>query len=671
MTVNILRFCLIVLVLLGGFSLLGGSLFWHMLGFDEGLQITGRAQPVTNADAVPWTAYGGDPGGMRYADVHDITAANVDSLEVAWIHQTGALDDRGDAARRSSFQVTPIMVEDSLVFCTQFNDVIALSPETGEEKWRFDARLDSTLQPANGFTCRGVSYWRDASSPEGFCGTRILTGTIDARVIALDAKSGKPCPDFGENGEVKIVPETELVWPGEFQITSAPAIAGDLVIVGSAISDNLRVLAPAGTVRAFDVRSGELIWEFDPVPRSPADPAHGSWDIDLDMFPGHANVWSTMSVDPQRGLVFLPTSSSSPDFYGGLRPGDNRYTSSVVALEAATGKVIWDFQTVHHDVWDYDVPAQPGLYSVTRSGVTVDVVAQVAKTGLVFVLDRETGIPVLAVEERPVPQGGMPGEKLSPTQPFPSITPPVVPNQLSEDDAFGLTYWDRQSCKRQIAGARSEGLFTPPDEQGTILYPFTGGGANWGSAAFDPTRNLMVVNMSNVAHLVTLVSPEADADGILSHEAEFAPMTGAPYGMTRELLMSPLGLPCTPPPWGVLAGVDLDSGKIVWRTKFGSVRRFAGGLDSELGMVNLGGPMITASGLVFIGATADDYLRAFDVETGEELWRADLPASAHATPMSYKWQGREYIVIAAGGHKDTGLPLGDSIVAFALESTAD
>ena len=382
---------------------------------------------------------------------------------------------------------------------------------------------------------------------------------------------------------------------------------------------------------------------------------------------GHANVWAPMSVDAERGLVFLPTSSPSPDFYGGLRPGDNRHANSVVALRAATGEVAWSFQTIHHDVWDYDLPAQPGLYSIWKDGRSHDVVAQVTKTGMVFVLDRDSGKPFLPVEERPVPQSAAEGEVLSPTQPFPTLTPPVVPTRLDPEDAFGVTWFDRRACRKLIEAARSEGLFTPPSEEGTILHPFTGGGANWGGPAFDPSRNLLVINMNSLAHHVQLIPAERVAEvREVYHDQEVSPQEGAPYGMKRETLLSPLDLPCNTPPWGVLAGIDLASGAIVWRKTLGTIEDVSPGLKTRLGTPNFGAPIITGSGLVLIAATMDDYLRAFDVETGEELWRGRLPAGAQATPMTYTWQGRQYIVIFAGGNARLGTRLGDSVVAFAL-----
>ncbi|MDH3439745.1 MAG: pyrroloquinoline quinone-dependent dehydrogenase [Gammaproteobacteria bacterium] len=651
-------------------SFLGGSVLSYLDGA-HGLDIDGSASPVGRpAETIDvgqgWSSYGSDDGGHRYSGLADITPANVHSLEIAWEFSTGDLENRPELMLRSATEGTPILVEDSLVFCTPFNEVIALDPGTGAERWRFDAKTDPQQRPANNYVCRGVSHWRDENQ-QGACASRILMGTNDARLIAIDATNGRRCSEFGDNGEVRIDPGMELWWPGEFQITSPPAIIDDTVIVGSAIGDNARVAAPAGSVRAFDVRSGEPRWDFDPIPRSPTDPNRKDWVTADAPTEGHSNVWAPMSVDRERGLVFLPTTSPSPDFYGGLRPGDNRHANSVVALHAASGDVAWSFQTVHHDVWDYDVPAQPGLYSVWRDGAVHDVVAQVTKTGLVFVLDRDTGQPFLPVEERPVPQVKVAGEVLSPTQPFPVATPAIVPNTLAKEDAFGITWFDRRACQKRIESSLAEGLFTPPSEQGTILLPFTGGGANWGGAAFDPARNLLVVNMSNMAHHVQLFSAdELDEMYEVFHDQEVSPQEGAPYGMKREPLLSPLKLPCNPPPWGVIAGVNIESGDIVWRKSIGTTEDLSLAPGMSLGTPTMGGPIITAGGLIFIGATMDHYLRAFDVETGNELWRGRLSAPGNATPMTYEWQGKQYVVIYAGGYARMDTTLGDRLYAFAL-----
>ncbi|NND00919.1 MAG: pyrroloquinoline quinone-dependent dehydrogenase [Gammaproteobacteria bacterium] len=637
------------------------------------MNIDGRASVKRSAPEAlgdGWTAYGGDVGGHRYSSASAITEENVQQLAIAWQYRTRTFEGRESVKHRTAFQGTPILAAGSLLLCTPFNEVIALDPATGREKWRFDPQVDISVNPANSFTCRGLAFWQDPiKNSEQNCAARIFMGTVDARLIALDAHSGKPCSDFGNAGSVQIQPGMSLRWPGEFQISSAPAIVGNVVVTGSAISDNLRSDAPLGTVQAFDTRTGIAIWKFNPVPRDPDDPARASWADDSADRTGHANVWSSMTVDEKRDLVFLPTSSPSPDFYGGARVGDNHYANSVVALRGKTGQVAWSFQTVHHDVWDYDVPAQPGLYQVWRDGRAHDVVAQATKTGLLFVLDRDAGKPFLPVEERPVPQGGVAGEVLSPTQPFPVDTPPIVPSSFNANDAFGLTLWDRYACIRKVKSLRAEGLFTPPSTEGTMVYPFTGGGANWGGAAFDPTRNLLVVNMSNAAHRIQLHPGVEKSSGVpqLGHDAEFAPMEGVPYAMTRELLASPLGLPCSPPPWGVLAAIDLANGKIVWRKIIGTTEDLApGGLSLTFGTPNFGGPIITAGGLIFIAAAMDNYIRAFNVATGTELWKARLPAGGQATPMSYQWNNRQYVVIAAGGHDKSQTSPGDYLVAFAL-----
>jgi quinoprotein glucose dehydrogenase len=615
-----------------------------------------------------WTHYGGDAGGARYGAADQITPANVDRLTIAWTYRTGDLERRPEAIKRSAFQATPLLLGDSLVLCTPFNEVVALDPATGDERWRFDPEIATDYRPANLFVCRGLAAWRDPTAADAApCSTRLLMGTADARVIALDAANGARCGAFGDGGQIYIDPGMPLLWPGEFQITSPPVIAGDTLIVGSSISDNARADAPKGTVRAFDVRTGEPRWQFDPVARGAAD-FPDDWPAGAAERTGHANVWAPMSVDDARGLVFLPTSSPSPDFFGGLRAGDNRYANSVVALHAANGEVAWHFQIVHHDLWDYDTPAQPSLVTVRTSTGPVDAVVQVTKQGFVFVLDRDTGESLFPIEERPVPQGAVAGEAPSPTQPFPVLPPPLVPQRLQPGDAWGLTPFDRASCRRRIDAARSEGLYTPPSPEGTILFPFTGGGANWGGAAFDAGSQLLYVNTSRLAHLITLLPvDEYEAARAANPGVEISPQRSTPWAVRRELLLSPLGLPCNPPPWGMLTAVDLSDGSIRWESVLGTVRDLSPvPAWFRWGTPTSGGPMVTAGGLVFIGATMDYYLRAFDAAQGRELWKHRLPAGAHATPMTYMWEGRQYVVIAAGGHSNAGTKLGDSVIAFAL-----
>jgi quinoprotein glucose dehydrogenase len=615
--------------------------------------------PSPAAD-VDWPFYGGDAGGQRFSTAAQITPANVTDLKIAWTFSTGDAATKAEALRHASFENTPILAGGRLYVCSPFNEVSALDPGTGRQLWRFDPRIDTKVRYPNDFTCRGVAYWRDPTAPPTApCAERIFLNTNDRRLFALDAASGRTCAMFGVGGAVDVAPGVVLARPGEMQITSPPVVTHGVVIVGSSIDDNQRVKEVSGAVRAFDARTGAARWSFDPL----ANAAPG-------VIAGAANVWAPMSVDEARGLVFLPTTSPSPDFWGGMRNGSNGNADSVVAVHAETGRVAWAFQTVHHDVWDYDNPAQPTLATVTWRGASRAAVLQPTKQGLLFTLDRDSGAPVIPVVERPVPQAGAPGESLSPTQPFPIAPAPLAPSRIDAKDAFGLTPWDRNVCRRKIAAARHEGLFTPPSLAGTIVYPFTGGGVNWGGLAFDPTRDVVYVNTSSALHVVTLIpAARVKAAKAAEPDVEISPQAGAPYGMRRQVLLSPLGLPCNPPPWGVLHALDMRDGHVLWAVPLGTTQDkapFSQYLLPHVGMPNFGGPMATASGLVFIGAALDDYLRAFDAASGRELWRARLPAGGQATPMTYVWMGRQYVVIAAGGHSKSGSKRGDRLIAFAL-----
>ncbi len=645
-------------------AVLGGS-GYRYLGGAHSLDVVGEASMHGGDLDLPgsgWTSYGNDAGGHRFSSAVQITEDNVADLDLAWQFSTGDLQTKQSAIGQSIAEATPILADDVLVFCTPFNDVIALDPATGNQRWRFNANSDLDQRPANGFVCRGVSYWRDDSG-SGACASRILMGTNDGRLIAVDAKNGEPCIEFGANGQVSLDIGMPLEWPGEFQITSPPVVIGDTVVVGSAISDNVRVEAPRGTVRAFNVRTGESVWDFDPIPRSGDS---REWQGEQPPVEGHANAWAPMSVDQERGLVFVATSSPSPDFYGGLRPGDNRYANSVVALNADSGIVDWAYQIVHHDVWDYDLPAQPGLYTVWRDGNAHDVVAQVTKTGHVFVLDRDTGEPFLPVRETPIPESDIEGEWMSPTQPIPELPQQLVPSHIDPGDSFGLTWFDKRACESRLEGLRADGLFTPPSLEGTLFYPFTGGGANWGGAAYDPRRNLLIINMSSLIHEIALIPNEkVSAAREVFHDQDVAPMRGAPFGVRRGVVLSPLELPCNPPPWGIIAGIDLATGDIVWRRALGTLKDMAV-LPLEVGTPTFGGPIATSGDLIFIASTLDYYLRALSTSTGEELWRGRLPTSGNATPMTYMWKDRQYVVIYAGGNARAGTPPDDKIFAFAL-----
>jgi quinoprotein glucose dehydrogenase len=615
------------------------------------------------ASAQGWPDYGGDAGGTRYSAAHQITRDNVGRLTLAWTYHTGEAARRGAAFQRSATEVTPILAEGKLVFCTPFDRVIALDPATGRELWVFDPELPAGLTPASGFICRGVAMWHDATAPaDAVCATRIFLGTNDARLIALDLATGKRCPGFGEDGEVALSPDIPQRYPGELQIDSAPVLINDTVIVGSGIDDMSRERAPSGTVRAFDARSGAPRWSFDPVPRRADDPAAASWADHSYQRSAGGGAWAPISVDAARDLVFLPTAGPTASYYGGERPGDDLYTSSVVALRGADGALVWHFQTTHHDIWDDDVAAQPSLVTLHRDGRDIAALVVAAKTGFVFVLDRDTGKPLFPVEERPFPASDVPGEATSPTQPVPLAPPPLVAQRLTAADAWGLFYFDKLACRHRLEALDTRGLYTPPSLKGTVVFPFAGGGGNWGGGAVDPEHHLFIVNTMRLAHVIRLI-PRADyaAARAADPKVEIGLALGTPYTAERALLTSPLGFPCNPPPWGVLSAVDLASGTIKWQVPLGERA-----LGLIRGLPGVGGPIVTAGGLVFIAAAMDDRLRAFDVETGRELWRASLPAGGQATPMTYVVDGRQFVVIAAGGHYRMGTPLGDSIVAFAL-----
>ncbi len=603
-----------------------------------------------------WSVYGGDAGGTRYSRLKQITRENVAKLQPVWTYHTGALKPETGLNQKAAFEATPVLVEGTLYLSTPFNQVIALDPATGAEKWTYDPKVHRSDDYSE-VSSRGVAAWADSKAADGEpCKLRIFEGTIDARLIALDGKTGKPCQGFGTDGVVELTrgvfyaPE----FRGNYQVTSAPAIVGDLVITGSSIGDNGAVDMPRGIVRAFDARTGALRWTWDPIP----------WAEKQLVRTGAANAWSTLAADPARDLVFIPTGSASPDYYGGARPGDNKWANSVVALKASTGAFVWGFQVVHHDLWDFDVASQPSLIEFRGKPA----VAVTTKIGNVFVLDRVTGKPLNTVEERAVPKSDIAGEDASVSQPIPEWSA-MVPQKLTAADAWGATTEIRDWCRKKIESLRNDGLFTPPSVGGSISFPGNIGGVNWGSAAWDPVRNLLIANTNRVA-AVARVIPREDMQSAMDHRkqtetvwgGEFARQRGTPYGMHREWLVAPNGQPCNAPPWGALVAFDLNTGKLRWESPLGSMRN-----GWPTGSITLGGPMATAGGLIFTAATIDPHFRAFDSDTGKELWSVELPASAQSTPMTYEWNGKQYIVICAGGHGKMKSKMGDSVVAFALE----
>ncbi len=625
-------------------------------------------------DATTWVHYGGGQHGMQYSSLSQISRENVGDLEEAWRYRTGEL---GEGHREPfAFQANPILVEGRLYLPTGSAIVIALDPATGEEIWRHDPEIDRS-KPHAEIANRGVTSWLDPeASPDSPCRHRIFVGTLDARLIALDGKDGKPCESFGDGGEIwlnKDVRAEEGTWVN-YTVTSPPVFVDDVVVVGSAIGDNRAVESELGIVRGIDARTGEERWRWDPIPRTPDDPAYATWLPDEAARNGSANAWAPLAADPELGLVYVPTGSASPDFYGGEREGDNLYANSLVALKAATGEIAWYRQLVHHDVWDYDLSAQPTLVDLEHDGEVIPAVLQGTKTGHIFSFNRATGEPVFEIEERPVPQGGVEGEHLSPTQPFPVAPPSIARHSaVTEGDAWGMLFFDKRACRKRIARLSPGGLYTPPTLDGIAQIPGYGGGINWGGLAFEPDEQTVVTFSMDLPMEVALIPRDELRATIESGEFDgfdFARMSGTPYAMRRSLLSSPLDVPCMAPPWGVLAAVDMREGTIKWQRSVGSIQDVAPAIvpNLELGMAGLGGPIVTAGGVVFMAAVMDDYLRAFDLDDGQTLWEARLPAGGQATPMTYFLEetGKQYVVIAAGGHARIGTTPGDYVIAYAF-----
>ena len=624
-------------------------------------------------DASDWGFYGGDVFGNRFSSLDQIDRNNVAQLQVAWEYHTGELGEGFASAGKLTFESTPVLAFGMLYLETATNIVIALDPETGKERWRHDPRIDRTRHYGD-VAARGVTVWEDQTAgKQGACLRRVFTGTLDARLLALDAMTGQPCADFGTSGAVDLTQGIRIRDRGDYTVTSPPAVVNNVVVVGSSVGDNRATDVERGVIRAYDAISGAQKWAFDPLPDSPTHPAAAAWDLRQAAATGAANSWAPMSVDPDKGLVFVPTGSASPDFYGGKRLGDNRFANSLLALDAGTGQLRWHQQLIHHDLWDYDLGAQPSLVEMERRGAPMPAVIQATKSGMVFIFERDTGKPVVAMREQQVPQSSVPGEVASPTQPFSALPPLVEHAPLGKDDAWGITFWDRAKCRSMIGKYRNEGLFTPPDTRGTIVWPGYIGGVNWGGIAYDPRSQRVLAAVNHLAMVVTLMSPAEMEKQRASGDyprSEFSYQRGAPYAMRREPLLSPWGLPCNSPPWGSLVSVDLRTTRIAWQVPLGSTENLTPWFMPvrDFGTPNLGGPIITAGNLVFVAGTMDRKLRAFDLETGRELWKHPLPAGGQATPMTYRagQGGRQYVVIAAGGHGPLGVPRGDSVVAFAL-----
>ena len=694
--------------------------------FNDPQQINGtlagsRVTPAPNPDGIQpseWAAYGRDDQGTRYSPLQQITPENVKNLQMAWTFRTGDMKGPNDPVEITN-EVTPIKIGDLLYLCSAHQILFALDAKTGELKWKFDPGLK-----AQHVTCRGVSYidlsasagatgaapasdagaasGADAAAPASApalgtqataaaasdttaaatpvaasvtCTRRILLPVNDGHLYALDALTGERCAGFGSNGDLYLQHAMPVTTPGMYEPTSPAIVTKKVVIVAGAVEDNFSNREPSGVIRGFDVRTGQLLWVFDSGAadpnRIPGPGEHYTWNS--------PNAWAPGAYDAKLDIAYLPMGVKTPDIWGGDRTPDlERYATGLLALHASTGKLAWFYQTVHHDLWDMDQPSQPTLADITdRDGKTVPLVYAPAKTGDLFVLDRRTGALVVPAPGMPVPQGAAPGDHVSPTQPSSQLTFRPSKN-LTDADMWGATMYDQLVCRVMFHKLRYEGTFTPPSLQGTLVFPGNLGMFEWGGLALDTDRQVAVANPIALPFVSRLIprgpgnpmEPQPGAKGS-GTESGIQPQYGVPYGVTLNPFMSPFGLPCKQPAWGYISAIDLKTNQIVWKKRIGTVHDSSPiPLPFRMGMPMLGGPMVTAGGVIFIGATADNYLRAFDVNDGKLLWQARLPAGGHATPMTYSVNGRQFVVIAAGGHGSFGTKLGDYVVAYGLPRRA-
>jgi quinoprotein glucose dehydrogenase len=600
-----------------------------------------------------WRYYGGDAAGTKYSVLDEINRSNVHQLRPAWVFDTGDFSDGTRYPGRSAFETTPLVVDGLMYLASSFHRLFALDAETGSVLWQFDPRFDRSTRVTLYFT-RGVTYWSDGKRK------RILLGTQEGRLYAIDAATGKPDSAFAADGMLDLRAGIADKYPRTpYGLTSPPAMCRDTIVTGAWVADG-EPQGPAGDIRGFDVRTGRLKWQFHTVPH-PGEFGHDTWAGDSWRDRTGVNAWSIMSADEKLGLVYVPLTSPATDMYGGDRPGDNLFGDSLVALDCDTGKRRWHFQTVHHNIWDYDLPAQPVLMTLEREGRKIDAVAQITKTGFVFVFDRATGRPLFDIEERPIPRSPIPGEQTSRTQPFPVKPPAFARQSMRLDELTTVTPESRAECLEKIKGAIVEGdLYRPVTEQPTVFFPGTNGGANWGGGSFDPATGTLYVNSMDVAAFMRLVKR--------SDEAKI-PYRNQGYGRFWDSN----GYPCQQPPWGSLTAIDLNKGEFRWQVRLGEFDELTARRVAKTGTPNLGGSIVTAGGLVFIAATNDSKFRAFDKDTGKELWVTRLPASGHATPITYRGSrsGRQFVAIAAGGGNKYNKTFGGKFVVYALPRKGD
>lgn len=659
------------------------ALVWAV--FNDPQEINGTLSadattPVSASSTIPdadWPAYGRNQEGQRYSPLKQINDKNVGQLKEAWSFQTGDVKRPSDPGEITN-EVTPIKIRDTLYLCTAHQQLFALDATTGKQKWKFDPRLD-TNPSFQHVTCRGVSYHEataDNATPDvvSDCPRRIILPVNDGRLFAINADNGKLCESFANKGILNLQTNMPVTTPGMYEPTSPPIITDKVIVIAGAVTDNYSTREPSGVIRGFDVNSGKLLWAFDPGAKDPNTIPGDEHHYTINS----PNSWAPAAYDAKLDLVYLPMGVTTPDIWGGNRtPEQERYASSIVALNATTGKLAWSYQTVHHDLWDMDMPSQPTLADITVKGETVPVIYAPAKTGNIFVLDRRDGKLVVPAPEKPVPQGAAKGDYVTPTQPFSDLS--FRPKKdLSGADMWGATLYDQMVCRIIFHKLRYEGIFTPPSEQGTLVFPGNLGMFEWGGISVDPNRQVAIANPMALPFVSKLMprgpgnpmEPPKDAKGS-GTETGIQPQYGVPYGVTLNPFLSPFGLPCKQPAWGYISAVDLKTNEVVWKKRIGTVRDSSPlPLPFKMGMPMLGGPISTAGNVLFIGATADNYLRAYNMSNGEKLWEARLPAGGQATPMTYEANGKQYVVISAGGHGSFGTKMGDYIVAYALPDDA-
>jgi quinoprotein glucose dehydrogenase len=640
-----------------------------------------KEQPANEVSQADWTAWGGTYKALRYSALNQITPENVGKLKRVWTFETGDMPNEKTKGKYSP-ETTPLKVGDRMYLCSAKNIIISLDAATGKEIWRYDPKVPDDAIPY-GATCRGVVYYiNPAAAPDAVCAARILEGTLDARLIAVDAKDGKPCPEFGDRGSVDLTEGIGETVPGWYGNVAAPTVVRGIVVMGAQVQDGQALDAPSGVIRGYDAVTGKLAWAWD----MGHPDWHGAPPPGQTYSRGTPNMWTSAAGDEELGYVYVPLGNAAVDYYGALRkPYENEYNSSIVAIDVTTGKPVWHFQTVHYDVWDYDLGSQPTVVDISMNGQVVPAVIQPSKQGEIYVLDRRTGKPIFPVEERKAPSGGVESKNISPTQPYSGYATLAFP-PLREVDMWGMSPLDQLWCRIQFHRMNYEGQYTPPSADNNYLeYPGYNGGSDWGSVAVDPVRGILVANYNNMANYDRLL-PRTAADKLglkpinqphtppAPGYVEYGPQAGAPYAIQvnpgwRQFT----GLMCTRPPYGGIRAIDLATGKTIWDRPLGQAREngpfgFASHLPIDIGTPNNGGAVLTESGLIFIAAATDNLIRAIDIRTGKVLWTDTLPAGGQATPMTFEVKGRQYIGLMAGGHHFMATPPGDYVVAYALPS---